>query len=248
MEIAVRKIFKLKSSRLVNSTIQTLQLVVANIKPTWLIDSFKCSSDQLLLLITGLDLQQILCVIQVCDDLLVANREGLNKIIVARNISNVLVIDVSPRLPAPIVIKETNSSFNSVIKHIKYIDFQTSQFLSNSSSVDNFNLCAGCDFPLELTFVFGWLLGYPFLYYNSDHLHTHSNNLSNIPLKVFKSLYCGFSFLSFSIPLSVLEEYAKEGKDLLQQLNQRMLCSCDKTEFNMIEIHETVQTLDIVAM
>ena len=248
MEIAVRKIFKLKSSRLVNSTIQTLQLVIGNIKPTWLIDTFKCSSDQLLLLIAELHLQQVLCVIQVCDDLFVANREGLGMIVVSRNISNVLVIDVSPRLPAPVVIKENSSSFNSVIKHIEYINFQISQFLSNSSSVGNFNLCAGSDFPLELTFVFGWLLSYPFLYFNSDHLHTQSNNLSNIPLKVFQALYCGFSFLSFSIPLSVLEENAKEGKDLLHQLNERMLYRCDKTEFSRIEIHETVRTLDIVAM
>ena len=248
MEIAVRKILKLKSSHKVNSTIQTLQLVIANIKPTWLIDSFKCSSDQLLLLLTNLHLQQVLCVIQVCDDLFVANREGLEKIVASRNILNVLVIDVSPKLPAPVVIKENSSYFNFVIKHIEYINFQISQFLSNSSLVDNFNLCAGSDFPLELTFVFGWLLGYPFLYFNSDHLHTQSNNLSNVPLKLFQTLYCGFNFLSFSIPLSLLEEYSKEGKDLLQQLNKQMLESCDKTEFNRIEIHETVQTLDIVAM
>ncbi|KAI6655143.1 hypothetical protein LOD99_2432 [Oopsacas minuta] len=247
MEIAVRKIFKLKSSRIISSTVKTLQLVIASIKPTWLIDSFKCSSEQLVRLLTELQLQSILCVLLVCDDLFIANRDGLISIIQARNISNVLVTDVSPKLVAPVVITETHKSYKLVIKHIEYINTQIMSYVSNSSVIDVFRLSNENDFPLEFTFVFGWLLGYPYLYFNSEHLDTQLNCLSKCPLKLFRVSSGGFVFLSFSIPLLVLEDYNKKVKDLLLQLYERILCSV-KNDCQSIEIHESIQTLDLIAL
>ena len=247
MEASIRKILKLKSPRVISSTVNTLHLVLADIKTTWLIDSFRCSSCQLLRLITELHLQTQLCVIQVCDDIFIANRHGLSHSVATRDISNVLVVDVSPKLDSPSVIVPNNSSYEIVIKHIEFINTEIGHCLSNTAFSDVIHLTPG-EFPLELTFVFGWLLGYPFVYFNSEHLDTHANSLSDIPLRLFQVSSAGFNFLSFSIPLSLFEEQKEKGELYLMALNQQLVATADKAGYTSIEIHSNIHTLRAVAL
>ena len=247
MEVSIRKILKLKSPRMISSVVKTLHLVMVNIKTTWLIDSFRCSSSQLLHLITELQLQTQLCVIQVCDDIFIANRDGLAHKVATRSMSDVLVIDVSPKIDSPTFIASNHPSFAIVIKNIELINTEIRQYLSHTALTDVFNLSA-VDFPLELTFVFGWLLGYPFVYFNSEHLHTQTNGLSDIPLMLFQVSSAGFNFMSFSIPLSLFEEQKVKGELYLMKLKEQLIVTAAKAGYTSIEIHSSIQTLNIVAL
>ena len=247
MEVSVRKVLKLRSPRIISSVVKTLHLVLSNIKTTWLIDWFSCTSSQLLRLITELQLQTELCVIQVCDDIFVANREGLTNSVTTRSISEVLVIDVSPKLDIPILIAPNHPSYVTVLKHIEFINTEIGRYLSKASLSEVFHLPPG-EFPLELTFVFGWLLGYPFIYFNSEHLATQINCLSDIPLKLFQVSYGGFNFLSFSIPLTSFEEQKGKGELYLMKLKEQLNVIAVKSGYQNIEIHSSIQTLTIVAL
>ena len=249
METVVRNIFQLKSEKLIRSIVKTISLVIFNIKSTWLIDSFKCSVEQLTRLIQELNLETQLCGIHVCEDIFLANREGLLHLVTTKNVSDILVTDVTPKLDIPRLIRTSDPSYHLITEHINRINEEIRNFLTNSLQIGIVLRLSIEEFPLELTFVFGWLLCYPFIYFNSNYMDTEVNNLTNIPLKLTQVLIEGVNILSFSVPLMVLEETGMSAVDLLAGFKRDLEDKTKKTPYqDTTLIQENTLTLNYVVL
>lgn len=196
--------------KLVTELLNNITAVSRTVKPTYLLD-FSFDANKLLQFVKDLyDSGCIDCplnIYQMGTDLLIVNPKSMNQHKQTDNIEpEVIFVDVSSHLNKPAKVE---GSF--IIKEL--VEFIWN-LPADEDHVTLFDIEIG---DINLTTVFGLLLGYPFVYW--FNCECHDNNLSMEPLKCFEiSQTLNFDtsdternqlkIISFSIPETIYDEHA----------------------------------------
>lgn len=113
-----------------------------------------------------------------------------------------ILIDVSSNLSEPKIISDFNRDLESVKNQIL-------NFSKRPNPNENIKLKLNLTQRDCIPTVFGYLIGYPVLYYINPEITDDDNCLSNVDLKVFQIFYREILLISFTAPLQLYSENLK---------------------------------------
>jgi len=183
---------RLKISKRWKELALNLSFICRGIKPGLLWDLGKIDISRLSEL--RIILQDVF-VLDIAGDFFVSSRKCFNKHCQNLESNFPTVINISKNLPEPEVA--TVDIYQKVLKDFRYLFSQI-----NESDEEVIELNIGDD--INVTTMFGLLLGYPLVYYYDTNLE--GNCLSNRDLTVYKIGSNNFWPMSFSVPTSPLTQ------------------------------------------